>query len=233
DTIDAEKLAVCVRRGVTRISVNPQTLNDEILASVGRRHTAADFYRAYQVARDSGIRDINVDLIAGLPGERRESFICSLEQVLSLAPENLTVHTFYVKRGASITKTEREIYQGRDKETAAAVGASTTIVQGSGYLPYYLYRQKNTAANLENTGYMLPGHPCLYNIYMMEEIHSIFGAGASAMTKLVSPVRGKKDILRISEKKYPYEYLAERSAGEKAEQLYQTAADFYKNFREK
>lgn len=233
DTIDAEKLAVAVRRGVTRISVNTQTINDEILAAVGRRHTAADFYQAYQLARDSGIRDVNVDLIAGLPGESRESFARSLEAVLSLAPENLTVHTFYVKRGAGITKTDENIYRVQDKETMAAVEHSAAMAQNAGYVPYYLYRQKNTAANLENTGYALPGHPCLYNIYMMEEIHSIFGAGASAMTKLVSPVQGEKKILRMSEKKYPYEYLSGKTADEKAEQLYQSAADFYINFREK
>lgn len=233
DTIDSEKLAIAVRRGVTRISVNTQTLNDTILSAVGRRHTAADFYRAYQTARDSGIRDINVDLIAGLPGEERGSFLNSLEKVLALAPENLTVHTFYVKRGASITKTDREIYRMRDGETALAVETSAMMAQNAGYEPYYLYRQKNTAANLENTGYALPGHSCLYNIYMMEEIHSIFGAGASAMTKLVSPNTDKKNILRICEKKYPYEYLAGESVQKKAEQLYQSAAEFYRSFREK
>lgn len=233
DTIDAEKLAVAARRGVTRISVNPQTIHDEILAAVGRRHTAADFFRAYQMARESGIRDINVDLIAGLPGESREGFVHSLEAVLSLAPENLTVHTFYVKRGASITKTDEKIYRVQDGETMAAVEDASAMVQGAGYMPYYLYRQKNTAANLENTGYALPGHPCLYNIYMMEEIHSIFGAGASAMTKLVSPAQGEKKILRMSEKKYPYEYLSGKTADVKAELLYQSAADFYRNFREK
>ena len=115
----------------------------------------------------------------------------------------------------------------------AAVEDSAVLIQSAGYEPYYLYRQKNTAANLENTGYSLPGHPCLYNIYMMEEIHSIFGAGASAMTKLVSPARGKKHILRMSEKKYPYEYLTGEDAADKAEWLYQSAADFYMKFREK
>ncbi len=233
DTIDAEKLTVAVRRGVSRISVNTQTLNDDILAAVGRRHTTADFYRAYQLARDSGIRDINVDLIAGLPGEKRESFTHSLEAVLSLAPENLTVHTFYVKRGANITKTDENVYRVQDRETMAAVEDAAAMVQNAGYVPYYLYRQKNTAANLENTGYALPGHPCLYNIYMMEEIHSIFGAGASAMTKLVSPVQGEKNILRMSEKKYPYEYLTDVNTARKADYLYQSAADFYMNFREK
>ncbi len=233
DTIDVEKLDIAVRRGVTRISVNTQTLNDEILTAVGRRHTAADFYRAYQMARDSGMRDINVDLIAGLPGESRESFAHSLEEVLALAPENLTVHTFYVKRGANITKIDENVYRVQDEETMMAVEDSAVLIQSAGYVPYYLYRQKNTAANLENTGYALPGHPCLYNIYMMEEIHSIFGAGASAMTKLVSPARGKKHILRMSEKKYPYEYLTGADAADKAERLYQSAADFYMNFREK
>lgn len=233
DTIDSEKLAVAVRRGVTRISVNTQTLNDTVLAAVGRRHTAEDFYRAYQTARYCGIQDINVDLIAGLPGEEKDSFVNSLERVLILAPENITVHTFYVKRGASITKTDREIYRMHDMETTAAVETSVNLIQNAGYAPYYLYRQKNTTGNLENTGYALPGHPCLYNIYMMEEIHSIFGAGASAMTKLVSPNTDKKNILRICEKKYPYEYLMVEDAQEKAEQLYQSASDFYRNFREK
>ena len=233
ESLTPQKIRLLREAGFNRLSLGLQSFDDKELQVLGRVHDVKTFLNAFSQAREGGFFNINVDLIAGLPGERPESFIRSLEQVLSLAPENLTVHTFYVKRGASITKTDREIYRVQDGETTAAVGTSTVIVQASGYIPYYLYRQKNTAANLENTGYMLPGHPCLYNIYMMEEIHSIFGAGASAMTKLVSPVRGKKDILRISEKKYPYEYLAERDAGEKAEQLYQVAADFYRNFKEK
>ena len=232
DTIDAEKLAIAAKRGVTRISVNTQTMNDEVLRAIGRRHTAAEFLRAYQMARSSGIREINVDLIAGLPGESKESFVRSLSEVIDLSPENLTVHTFYVKRGATRTKTDPAVYRVQDAETAAAVEASAALTAAAGYAPYYLYRQKNTAANLENTGYTLPGHPCLYNIYMMEEIHTIFGAGASAMTKLVSPLPEKKHILRICEKKYPYEYLAKGSLSEQTEQLYQTAEAFYREIRE-
>ena len=207
DTITEEKLAVAKSFGVTRISVNTQTLNDDILHNIGRNHTAKDFFSAYEIAQKSGIKDINVDLIAGLPGESSESFAQSVDAVCSLAPTNITVHTFYAKRSAEIVKNNREVYRLTDLEATLAVEYSQKKLLSEGYLPYYMYRQKNTTANLENVGYSKPGHEGIYNIMMMEEIHTVFGAGASAMTKLVSRDSNNMKIVRICEPKYPYEYL--------------------------
>lgn len=207
DTITAEKLAVAKAYGVTRISVNTQTLNDSVLSAIGRNHTAEDFFKAYELAEKSGIKDINVDLIAGLPGEDSNSFSASLDKVCELAPTNITVHTFYAKRAAEIVQNSREVYRLADLEATRAVEYSQSKLLSEGYLPYYMYRQKNTTANLENVGYSKPGHEGIYNIMMMEEIHSVFGAGASAMSKLVSRYQDNMKIIRLCEPKYPYEYL--------------------------
>lgn len=215
DTIDEKKLKVMHDCGVDRISVNCQTLNDEVLKTIGRRHTAEDFLRTYDTARNSGIGNINVDLIAGLPGESLESFRDSIDRVSALKPENITVHTFYAKRAAQIVK-ESDVYNVYDSIAVSQVDYADMKVASLGYVPYYLYKQKNTVSNLENVGFTLPGHECLYNIYMMEEVHSVFGAGASSMTKFVSGKNGNEKILRLAETKYPYEYLdSEKSSAEK------------------
>jgi len=233
DTITKEKLDVAASYGVTRISVNPQTLNDEILANIGRTHNTEQFFNAFEIAKKSGIRDINVDLIAGLPGESLESFCNSLDRICELSPTNITVHTFYAKRAAEVVKNNKEIYRLSDMETCAAVEYSQKKLISCGYLPYYMYRQKNTVANLENVGYSKPGHEGVYNIMMMDEIHSVFGAGASAMTKLVSRNKNDMKIVRICEPKYPYEYLDDHNGetGEKRRQhLIDEAVKFYTRY---
>lgn len=229
DTINAEKLKIMRDCGVDRVSVNCQTLNDEILKSIGRHHTAEDFLRACDLAKNSGIRCVNVDLIAGLTGESAESFQSSVDRISALMPENITVHTFYAKRAAQIVK-ETDVYRIFDDTVIAQVDYADDKMATFGYEPYYLYKQKNTASNLENVGFALPGYECLYNVYMMEEVHSVFGAGASSMTKLVSR-RGEDKILRLAETKYPYEYLdKEKSSAEKrAEYLRNNALDFFEN----
>ncbi len=210
DTITPEKLSIAREYGVTRVSVNPQTLSDELLESIGRRHTVADFYRAYEVAANSGIRDINVDLIAGLPGDNFGNFSKSIDEILRLAPTNLTVHSFSVKNAADIRQSEKGIYSLSGGDAAKSVEYSQLRTKNAGYRPYYMYRQKNTVGNLENVGYAIEGHEGYYNILMMEELHSIFAAGAAAVTKLV---RRSADaniptvIRRIFTPKYPYEYL--------------------------
>ena len=211
DTINAEKMKIAAAHGVTRVSVNTQTLNDEILSSIGRRHTADDFFRAYACAAQSGIPSKNVDLIAGLPGERAESFSSSVDRVIGLRPESITVHTFCVKRSARLKTDGEDVFDREGREAAAAVDYSQRAVSAAGYKPYYMYRQKNTVGNLENVGYSLPGHEGLYNILMMDELHSIFACGASAVTKLVS--RDRRRIERIFEPKYPYEYLGRHTVG--------------------
>lgn len=215
DTITAEKLSVAKEYGVTRISVNTQTLNEEILEKIGRKHTAAEFFTAFAAARASGIPEINIDLIAGLPGESAASFARTIDGILPLRAENVTVHTFCVKKSASL-KTEADAGGEKsipyDRDGIAAMEAvlySQSALTAAGYAPYYMYRQKNTVGNLENVGYAMPGHEGLYNIYMMEEVHSIFACGASAVTKFVSQPdeNGNVRIERIFEPKYPYEYL--------------------------
>lgn len=230
DTITEDKLRIAHEHGVDRISVNTQTLNDEVLRRIGRAHTSDMFYSAYDMARKSGIKNINVDLIAGLPYDTTESFKNTVDKVISLDPENITVHTFSVKR-ASEFKTEGRF--DRSGEIAAeSVDYSQQALSKSGYLPYYMYRQKNTVGNLENVGYAKPGCEGLYNIYMMEEIHSIFASGASSVTKLVSlpGEDGSVRIERLFQPKYPYEYLDNHSgagAAEKLEEIRKAAISFF------
>ena len=210
DTIDEEKLAVAREMGVGRISVNPQILCDEVLARIGRAHNTEMFYKAYEIARASGIPVINTDLIAGLPGDKFPTFAASFDRIMALRPENITVHTFCVKRSSDLRKNGGDVYSMRGGDTGKCVDYSQIQCTHEGYIPYYMYRQKNTVGNFENVGFSLPGYEGLYNIYMMEEVHSIFAAGAGAVTKLVdyTPVDGSHcHIERLFNPKYPYEYL--------------------------
>ncbi|MBR7117215.1 MAG: coproporphyrinogen dehydrogenase HemZ [Clostridia bacterium] len=209
DTITAEKLKIAQAYGVTRVSVNPQTLNDDILVDIGRKHTSEDFFRAFKLAKESGIRDINVDLIAGLPGDDFKSFSHTLDRIIKLEPTNITVHTFCVKKAADVLRDNGDVYSINGGDAAKSVSYAQINTKFAGYKPYYMYRQKNTVGNLENVGFALEGHEGLYNIYMMEEIQTIFAVGAGAVTKLVDydTRSGKSRIQRIFKPKYPYEYL--------------------------
>ena len=203
DCTDAEKLAVIKEYGATRISINPQTFSDEVLRRIGRRHSAQDILDCYAQARAAGHTDINMDLIAGLPGDTVEGFEQSLRQAIALNPENITVHTLTLKRASRI------IIEGQQDEyadVAAMLQISTRLLQQAGYQPYYLYRQKNTLQNLENVGWCKPGHEGYYNIYIMEEVHSILSAGAGGSTKLVH--RDSETIQRVFNFKYPTEYIS-------------------------
>jgi len=229
DTITAEKMAILHAHGVNRVSVNTQTLNDDILVAIGRSHTSEDFFRAYEQAYNAQIANINVDLIAGLPGEDAASSITTAKRIAELHPTNLTIHSFSVKKSARIRADN--VYDSVGANAHKAVSGMHATVRESGYIPYYMYRQKNTVGNLENVGFALPEHECLYNIYMMEEIHSVFAVGASSVTKLVKYKNdGTRDIKRISEAKYPYEYLRAHSAENIAEhhnKIEKELSDFY------
>ena len=229
DTITADKLTTLARYGVDRISVNPQSLNDEVLRSIGRAHDTEMFFRAYETARASGIRNINVDLIAGLPNDTVDSFRSTIDRITALDPENITVHTFSVKRSAELRS--EGVFDRSGEIAAASVDYSQTVLPEAGYLPYYMYRQKNTVGNLENVGYAKEGHEGLYNVYMMEEVHSIFAAGASAMTKFVSlPTENGVRIERVAEPKYPYEYLRDHdgeTGQHRRDLLKQSALEFF------
>ncbi len=210
DTITEKKFRIAKEYGVTRVSVNPQTLSDEILEGVGRHHTVDDFYKAYELASQSGIPHINVDLIAGLPGDNFSNFAKSIDGIIDLNPSNITVHTFYVKRSSDIVKDNKQIYSADGGDVGKSVAYSQLKTKFAGYHPYYLYRQKNTIGNLENVGYAKEGADGMYNIFMMEELHSIFAVGAGAVTKLVYKKKNKEEknaIERIFTPKYPYEYL--------------------------
>ena len=226
DTITEGKMRVAAAHGVNRISVNPQTLNDDVLRIIGRSHTSEDFLRAYDIARNSGIPIINTDVIAGLPGDNFASFSSSYDRIIALRPENVTVHTFSVKKASDALKNFSHIYSVRGGDVGKCVDYSQIKAQHEGYEPYYMYRQKNTVGNYENVGFCLDGKKGLYNIYMMEEIHSIFAAGAGAVSKFVdfAPKNGEtRTIERFFNQKYPYEYLAEDKTDEKI----RAAREFY------
>ena len=226
DTITREKFEIAKALGVTRVSVNPQSLCDELLEGVGRKHTVAQFYEAFEAARAANIRTVNVDLIAGLPGDGFKNFSSTMDAILAMKPENVTVHTFCVKKSAEILRLNSDVYSAKGGDVGKCVDYSQMKAQQAGYIPYYMYRQKNTVGNYENVGFSLPGHEGLYNIYMMEEIHSIFSAGAGAVTKLVDfrqPVGQKHNIQRLFHQKYPYEYLS----GDRSEAFAEEAIRFY------
>lgn len=202
DTITAEKLEAIKAAGAGRVSVNPQTMNDEVLKAIGRAHDSTQTEQAFLLAREIGFDVINMDLIAGLPSDTLDSFMSSLDEVCGLSPENITVHSLSLKRAASL-------FRGNNKSSAGTaekmIDYAHQKLAECGYIPYYLYRQKNTADNQENTGYAKPGCECLYNTYIMEELQTILAVGAGASTKLVDRSGGR--IKRITNHKYPYEYL--------------------------
>jgi len=203
DTIDMDKLNSIKAAGVTRISINPQTLQDDVLKTIGRRHTVKQFYDAFEAARKCGFKNINADLIAGLPGDSIEGFKSSINGMLSLAPESITVHTLAIKRASNLVKNQREDYDN-GAHTVGMVDFSIAQLKASGYRPYYLYRQSKTLGGTENTGWAKPGYEGLYNVYIMDETHSILACGAGAVTKLRQP--GGDYIERIFNYKFPYEY---------------------------
>lgn len=222
DTITAVKFAVAKQYGVTRVSVNPQILCDEVLQGIGRAHNSEDFYRAFEIAREAGFKVINTDLIAGLPGDKFSTFAASFDRILALHPENITVHTFCIKKSAEILQKDSKIYDIRGGDTGKCVDYSQIKAMHEGYKPYYMYRQKNTVGNYENVGLATEGNEGLYNIYMMEEVHSIFAAGAGAVTKAVDylPVDGSKPFIqRFFNDKYPYEYLRNENGQQKLEEI--------------
>ena len=206
DTITREKLEVLRDQGVERISINPQTLEDEVLAAIGRKHSAQDILDAYALAREVGFASINMDLIAGLPRDSFEGFRRSLEGVLALRPENVTVHTLALKKGSRLMEEGGALPSG--EETARMLDFSRDALREAGFLPYYLYRQKYMSGSLENVGWCLPGKESVYNIIMMEELQTVVSIGGGGVTKLVDRKNGR--IVRLPNPKYPHDYLSSR-----------------------
>ena len=185
DTITREKLTALREHEITRISVNPQTFSDETLRLIGRAHTAQDTLDAFSLAREMGFRHINMDLIAALPGESEDDFARSLRTTMNLHPESVTVHTLAIKRSSRLH--EQGYAQVSAEQAARMVDFARQSLREEGYFPYYLYRQKYMAGNLENVGYALPGHACLYNIGNMEETARVLALGAGSITKWLFP----------------------------------------------
>lgn len=204
DTITRDKLMAIQNAGIGRISINPQSFSDRVLRAIGRAHTAQDTLDAFWLARDCGFTCINMDLIAGLPEDDPVSFANSVDTAIRLGAENITVHTLAVKTASFLAGGRGRICSAQDTDTMVEYSASA--LRSAGYYPYYMYRQSKSVGNLENVGWCKNGTDSLYNVYMMDETHSVFGCGAGAVTKLRQP--GGKQIERIYNFKYPYEYIS-------------------------
>ncbi|NCC88119.1 MAG: coproporphyrinogen dehydrogenase HemZ [Clostridia bacterium] len=202
DTIDKNKLQVIINSPVSRISINPQSFNDLVLNEIGRKHTAQQTIDAFKLACDMGFNDINMDIIAGLPKDDIESFKNTLDTLLELSPSSITVHTLALKRSANMANDDVVSKQGN--LTCEMVDLAEKMLSNDGYIPYYMYRQSKSVGNLENVGWCKKGFEGYYNVYMMEECHTVLAVGAGAVTKLKAPFSDY--IERIFNFKYPYEY---------------------------
>lgn len=202
DTLDAGKLRTIRQHGANRMSINPQTMEDPVLRACGRPHKAADILRAYQQAVDAGFEDINMDLIAGLPEDTVEGFCRSLDAVAALNPANITVHTLALKKGADLFERREKLPSAED--VTRMVAYASEKLRSLGYKPYYLYRQKYMSGSFENVGWSRDGRDCLYNIYMMEEVHTILSLGGGGMNKVNLPDGSLK---RFHNPKFPEQYI--------------------------
>lgn len=206
DTLNEDKLNALKECEIKRISINPQTLNDEVLEAIGRRHSAQDFLDKYKLARKIGFETINTDLIAGLEKDTFESFKKTLDEIIELSPENITVHSLSLKRSATIFREENtESYHSDIQKMEKMINYSIKSLTDAGYIPYYLYRQSRMAGNAENTGWAKPNHVCAYNIYTMDESQTVIACGAGGVSKLKDPYSTRLE--RIFNFKYPYEYI--------------------------
>ena len=202
DTLNAQKLRSIAAHGVDRMSINPQTMNDVVLKASARPHKAADVLQAYQDAVDAGFKAINMDLITGLPKDTVESFCASLDAVVALDPANITVHTLALKKDADLFQHRDDLSSAED--VTRMVAYATETLTAHGYKPYYLYRQKYMSGSFENVGWSRDGLDCLYNIYMMEEVHTILSVGGGSISKVNLP-DGK--LVRFPNPKFPEQYI--------------------------
>ena len=203
DTITAEKLAVLRKNGVTRVSVNPQSMDDRVLEAIGRKHGGRDIRAAMELVDAAGFPHVNMDLIAGLPEDTPEGFRKTLDEVIAFGTDNITVHTLSLKKGSRITLEGTRIPSV--EEVGEMLDYADPALRGAGFGPYYLYRQKYMSGSFENVGWCRPGGTGWYNIYIMEELHTILSLGAGGSTKLVDPAENR--IERVFNLKYPLEYM--------------------------
>ena len=185
DSIDRDKLMSIRDNGIDRISINPQTMNQKTLDYIGRRHTTQQIIDTYGLARECGFNNINMDLIIGLPGESEEDVRHTLEEIEKLNPDSLTVHSLAIKRAAALNIFKEKYRDADIVNTDRIINLTYDFAKSCGMSPYYLYRQKNMAGNFENVGYAKEGCEGLYNILIMEELHSIYAAGANSQSKIV------------------------------------------------
>ena len=202
DTLDLEKLRAIREHGADRMSINPQTMEDSVLRACGRPHTGADVIRAYRQAEEAGFSAINMDLIAGLPTDDFDGFRRSLDAVASLNPANITVHTLALKKGADLFEKREGLSTA--EEVSRMVDYSNATLRNLSYKPYYLYRQKYMSGSFENVGWSREGLDCLYNIYMMEELHTIVSLGGGGMNKVNLP---DGTLQRFHNPKFPEQYI--------------------------
>ena len=202
DTLDAEKLRTIAAYGADRMSINPQTMEDHVLRACGRPHKAADVIRAYHEALDAGFKAINMDLIAGLPQDSYDGFCRSLDAVAALNPANITVHTLALKKGADLF--EKRVSLPSAEEVTRMVDYANNSLRRLNFKPYYLYRQKYMSGSFENVGWSRDELDCLYNIYMMEEVHTILSLGGGGMNKVNFPDGSLK---RFHNPKFPEQYI--------------------------
>lgn len=205
DTITREKLQRLKKLNISRISINPQTMSDLVLETIGRKHSVRDTYDAYRLAREEGFSNINMDVIAGLSGDNLYSFKNTINELIKLNPESITVHTLALKSGSSLFMNGKGVEEDYAETTKNMVDYAYDVLTKNQYLPYYLYRQSKMLANLENVGYSKKGYESYYNVYVMEETHSILACGAGAVSKLRDP--NSNYLERIFNFKYPFEYI--------------------------
>ena len=202
DTLSEEKLRTIREHGADRMSINPQTMVDSVLRACGRPHTGDDVKKAYQWAKNAGFSAINMDLIAGLPTDDYDGFRYSLDSVAALEPANITVHTLALKKGADLFEKRQDL--SRPEEVTRMVDYANATLAALGYKPYYLYRQKYMSGSFENVGWSKNGQDCLYNIYMMEELHTILSLGGGGMNKVNLP---DGTLQRFHNPKFPEQYI--------------------------
>ena len=206
DTITRKKLKVLRKHNISRISINPQTLNDEVLEAIGRKHTAKEIEDCFLTAREEGFDNINMDLIIGLPEEDINDVRATMEEIKELAPDSVTVHSLAIKRAARLNIFKERYADLKIENTQEMIDLTAEYARSMGLVPYYLYRQKNMAGNFENVGYAAPDKACIYNILIMEEKQTIVACGAGTTTKVVFPAENRLE--RVENVKDVDQYIA-------------------------
>lgn len=219
DTLTPGKLLILKEGGVSRVCINPQTMNDKTLQLIGRQHNEREVIDAVELARNTGFKQINMDIIVGLPGENKPEYMYTLKQVLNLLPENLTLHTLALKRGSTMAEKEGKNMEMRISQVEEGVKLFTQVLYEAGYLPYYLYRQKYMRGDMENIGFSKPDNYCIYNIQMIEERQTIIGIGGGSASKFVNPIDWSLSSIYNPKDPKTYLHMVQELANRKVDKL--------------